>query len=128
MTCASYADQSTVALNFIDVVVQIGCTKFKVTGGDFGVAGMYTQAAGPPGKDGTHRFEKDETHDLYHLGDIWCLGETSVKRFYTAPPDEPERGLGVPHLWDDACPRRAPTVSCVSSSAPLIKTDGAGRW
>ena len=54
---------------------QVGCTKFKVTGGEFGVAGLYTQIAGQPGKDGTHSFRKDEAHVLYHIANTWCLGD-----------------------------------------------------
>lgn len=92
-----------------------GCIKFKVVvGGKSGAAGVYTRQG--KATDGTYLYVKDASHQLYHFQGAWVLGHKGVKRYYTAPSDDPERGVGVPYLWAArTCPgAEVPTVACLS--------------
>jgi hypothetical protein len=94
-----------------------GCTKFKVDVSDgSGVAGLYTQTS-RKGADGSYVYAKDAAHELYHFHGAWVLGHEGVERYYTAPSDDPERGVGVPYLWAlHRCKGRVvPTVACLDS-------------
>jgi hypothetical protein len=74
----------------------------------------YTQI-GRKGSDGTYLYRKDAAHELYHFQGAWVLGLRGVKRFYTAPKDDPKRGVGVPYLWAHSrCKgEEVPTVACI---------------
>jgi hypothetical protein len=91
------------------------CSKLKVGGaGIEGVNGIY-HVVGAAAHDGTHKYELDRDHQLYHFQRVWKLGRSGKGGvvYYSALKDVPGAGAGVPiSSWGGCSGAGDPTVTC----------------